>query len=470
MSTFFDLLLKLFLAAALVLGALSCATLYGQAAGTSPTPAAAQPAPTQPSAAPGIPGSAEAGAPVAPNPAFGTPTTTTGRAPLPSPGPAIPGGTSHTPSPAITPGPSIGASGSVAPSPAISPGPAIPSLGPGVSAPAPRPVIDPRTGLAVPPNATRLGAPGATRRTFSPDNNTVRLRGSVGANGTVGVTGSGALSAGIAPGTDLSRLPLQLGAPLVTTFGQNADLGVVLDARGNRVQIASLNSGAFGASAGFQVGDQILAVNQSWVLSPQTLQEQLAASLQRSGQAWVYVNRNGTPQWVNLDLSGRTRGMLGVNILDAGGNVQIARVFPGSVALKAGLRPGDQILSANGATVSSSAELMNLIRTAAAGNGELNLVVRRDGYEQTLKATVTTNDAIAAAAAAQVGATGPETAVGGLSTEQAAQLRARAASLRAALGKLRASGGEISSENVVEFQTTANELLQILDAMDAQRQ
>jgi S1-C subfamily serine protease len=262
---------------------------------------------------------------------------------------------------------------------------------------------------------------------------------------------------------------LQLGAPLISTFGPSAELGVVLDARDNRLQIVNLGAGASGAGAGFQVGDQILAVNQSWVSSPRTLQEQLAAALSRSGQAWVYVSRNGSPQWVNLDLSGRTRGTLGVQLLEAGGNVRVARVFPGSVALKAGVQPGDQILSANGATVRTSAELMNLIRTAAAGNGELNLVIRRDGYEQTLQAKITTNDAIAAAAILQSGAVTQATSTGGLTVEQSAQLRARAASLRAALDKLQSSGSEISAESSAELQATARDVLQLLDAMDARR-
>jgi hypothetical protein len=393
MTPIFELLLKLFLGAALVLGALSCATMYGQTGGAPAGSGAAAgfAAGAQPASggAPGIPGSAGAGARVVPSPAFGTPATNSSRVPLPSPGPAIPGGTSHIPSPAITPGPAIGTPASVVPSPATLPGPAALSPGPGVGTPAPRPVIDPRTGLAVPPSAPR--------RTFVPDNLRANTRGMVGSTATPSTT-SGTSTTGLAPGTDLSRLPLQLGAPVVTTFGPSADLGVTLDARGNRLQITSLNEGSFGTTAGFQVGDQILAVNQSWVSSPQMLQAQLATSLQRSGQAWVYVTRNGAPQWVNLDLSGRTRGMLGVNLFDTSGNVQVARVFPGSVALKAGLRPGDQILSANGAAVNSTAALTEIIRTAAGGNGELNLVIRRDGYEQTLKALVTTNDAIAAAA------------------------------------------------------------------------
>src|SRR5687768_13102813 len=64
MTPIFEVLLKLFLGAALVLGAFSCATMYGQTggapAGSGASPGAAAGAQPAGGAAPGIPGSAGA--------------------------------------------------------------------------------------------------------------------------------------------------------------------------------------------------------------------------------------------------------------------------------------------------------------------------------------------------------------------------------------------------------------------------
>lgn len=79
------------------------------------------------------------------------------------------------------------------------------------------------------------------------------------------------------------------------------------------------------------------------------------------------------------------RGELGVWMGDAGGKgVRILRVASGSAADKAGLQAGDVILQVNGAAASSPRETAQRIRQIAAGEtGEL--IVRRDGSEQTLQ-------------------------------------------------------------------------------------
>ena len=183
------------------------------------------------------------------------------------------------------------------------------------------------------------------------------------------------------------------------------------------------------------------------------------------------VNRNGARQWVNVDPSGRSRGLLGVHVFDDGGIVRISQVSPGSVAWRAGLQAGDVILAANGAPLTSNAELTELARTVAAGNGEVNFVVRRGGYEQTVQANLRQNEVALENGGHPVPAPSPggESAAS-LSMQGLMQLRNKSERLRSALRGLLDESGSVPGKNAVEAKATARELLQTLEALDRPRQ
>jgi hypothetical protein len=64
--------------------------------------------------------------------------------------------------------------------------------------------------------------------------------------------------------------------------------------------------------------------------------------------------------------------------------VEIARIYLGSPAAKAGLRPGDRIVKLNGETIQSPQDMATQIRGMTPGD-PVNLVVSRDGRRQTVE-------------------------------------------------------------------------------------
>jgi S1-C subfamily serine protease len=80
------------------------------------------------------------------------------------------------------------------------------------------------------------------------------------------------------------------------------------------------------------------------------------------------------------------RALLGVTVEVRDGALVVHHVQPDSAAEHAGVEPGDVILRAAGEDVASVAALREVIGNVAAGE-QYDLVVRRDGSEQTLRAT-----------------------------------------------------------------------------------
>lgn len=422
-----------------------------------------------------------AGAPAATGGGTGVATPTTpGATSVPAPrdtGPNTPTPVPNTPTPVPnTPTP-------VPNTPTLVPN--TPSLVPGTSPPAstplpqsPTPPSNPSPGMTPSANSNLNSpvAPGGTLAPtggmFSPSSRFTpnsRMRANTAPNGmsagsaalgsSIGVTGANVATSGV---------PLQLDSQWVSRFGTNLNLGLTLAPSGNRMQIAGLNANAWGA-AGFQVGDQILAVNRSWVSSPQELQGQLSRGLLNEGRAWVYVNRNGTAQWVNVDFTGRSRGMLGVRVLDQSGAVSVAGVYPGSFALRAGLQQGDEIMSVNGVAITSHDDLVNQLRAARTGNGEVSLVVRRNGVEQTIEMMINQVNGSAASQTRVEGGANMAPQAGTLSGAQLDLLRSRADSLRSLLGNLSANQNSLSPSQIQEAQSAANEFARILQTLNARR-
>ena len=65
----------------------------------------------------------------------------------------------------------------------------------------------------------------------------------------------------------------------------------------------------------------------------------------------------------------------------------ISQIYTNSDAYKSGLKPGDRIISANGKTISSEADLEAILDKCNVGD-VLNLVVSRNGSEQNIKVTL----------------------------------------------------------------------------------
>lgn len=81
------------------------------------------------------------------------------------------------------------------------------------------------------------------------------------------------------------------------------------------------------------------------------------------------------------------RGLLGVGLEQGEGAAKVREVMPNSAAAKAGIKVGDHILSCNGKVAKTHEDLIAIVGRYAPGD-ELSLVVRRDGKEMTVKATL----------------------------------------------------------------------------------
>jgi len=93
-----------------------------------------------------------------------------------------------------------------------------------------------------------------------------------------------------------------------------AALGVTLQAGDNSLSVGTVTEGSIGANAGLQSGDQILAVEREWVNSPEQFRTQLQAAAEQDGKAWIYVERDGSRQWVQADFAGeQTASLTGSN-------------------------------------------------------------------------------------------------------------------------------------------------------------
>src|SRR5205085_11157997 len=95
-----------------------------------------------------------------------------------------------------------------------------------------------------------------------------------------------------------------------------------------------------------------------------------------------------TRGWLGVAMQGRTPAIakaLGMNPDEPTGAI-VASVTPKSPAAKAGLKPGDVILSANGQPVKNVHDLPRLVASMPPGQ-KLELSVRRGGKDMNLAAT-----------------------------------------------------------------------------------
>jgi S1-C subfamily serine protease len=82
---------------------------------------------------------------------------------------------------------------------------------------------------------------------------------------------------------------------------------------------------------------------------------------------------------------GAGRKRLGASVATAAGGLRVGQVHPGSLAAKAGLRPGDLLLTLNGAAVATPEQLQDRLAGPLQRGQPVVLRVRRDGTELELR-------------------------------------------------------------------------------------
>jgi len=271
---------------------------------------------------------------------------------------------------------------------------------------------------------------------------------------------SNGIPTGAVPNSDLGRnVNGSAQAAQNSAAGLQQNLGLEFSANGNGLRIGNINAGSVSSRAGLQIGDEILAVNRSWVRSRDQFFNQLAAATQSNGRAWVLVNRGGQQLWVNAAVDGANRPTLGVLANDQRGFVQIADVTQGSAAANAGLRAGDQVLAVNGKQIRTFNDLTAGVRAAAATNGQVDLTIMRDGVEQTVHAVLGQANNVAQQANAAVNQT-TSVAQSGLTRAQQT-----AANLQQDVDSLADAGGEAIRSKVGEVQKETQALRQEVNAV-----
>ncbi|MFA5913647.1 MAG: RIP metalloprotease RseP [Burkholderiales bacterium] len=147
------------------------------------------------------------------------------------------------------------------------------------------------------------------------------------------------------------------------------------------------------ASAGFEAGETIRAVNGEPVASWQDVRwRMLQLALERRPVKVEVLNRNNQLNWRTLDMSsfdeeqleGDTLALLGLKLYRPEIKPVIGEIVAGSVAQRAGLQTGDQILAADGRPIVSWNDLVRAVRSHP--GSELRLSYRRgnERHELTL--------------------------------------------------------------------------------------
>ena len=87
-----------------------------------------------------------------------------------------------------------------------------------------------------------------------------------------------------------------------------------------------------------------------------------------------------------LETASDKKGRLGVSARAAGTGVTLSSVYEGSVAARAGLQPGDQLLKLNGSPIAGVDDLRTGLGAAAQGDGRAVLEISRGGELRTIEA------------------------------------------------------------------------------------
>jgi len=158
-----------------------------------------------------------------------------------------------------------------------------------------------------------------------------------------------------------------------------------------RPVVAAPQPGTAAASAGFESGETIRAINGEPVASWQEVRwRMLQLALERQQVRVEVINRNDQLNWRSLDLSlieaeqleSDALALIGLKLYRPEISPVIGQVVSGSVAEQAGLRPGDRIISANGQPIIYWDTLVELVRSHP--GQELRLAYQRGGEARAL--------------------------------------------------------------------------------------
>jgi regulator of sigma E protease len=158
-----------------------------------------------------------------------------------------------------------------------------------------------------------------------------------------------------------------------------------------RPVVAMPQPGTMAASAGFESGDTIRAINGEPVTSWQEVRwRMLQLALERRQVKVEVLNRNNQINWHTLDLSpfdaeqleGDTLALIGFSLYRPEVSPVIGQIVPGGVAEIAGLLAGDRILEVNSEPIHAWNELVEQVRRHPAR--ELRLTYQRGSERQQL--------------------------------------------------------------------------------------
>ena len=172
-----------------------------------------------------------------------------------------------------------------------------------------------------------------------------------------------------------------------------ASLGLHAGTHGALVAATQPNSPA--AKAGLQPGDLVESVDAKPVTSPHDLAS-IVAAVRPGGTAQVAILRDGAARTLSVPVAalpdeqpaqqeaqaaeGPSVGLALAPTEDGSAGAVVAAVRPDSAAAKAGLRPGDEVVSVGNHAVTTAADAATAIRAAAKDGHGLALRVLRDGH------------------------------------------------------------------------------------------
>ncbi len=175
------------------------------------------------------------------------------------------------------------------------------------------------------------------------------------------------------------------------------------------------------ASAGFQNGDRITAINghaiETWTDASMAL---LQGAMDRSDLRVTVVDGAGSERQRSLALSQLPRDLdeegayrkIGIEPRQWALAPVVGTVQAGSAAARAGLEPGDRILAIDTDTISDWRDVSGAIQKFAAPDRPLTLKIERDGAQISLQATPVRNTPDAGASASKTAPPAPNWLLG----------------------------------------------------------
>lgn len=256
---------------------------------------------------------------------------------------------------------------------------------------------------ATPPTgiANNIGS-GITANTV-PGSVTGGTSSATGASGAAGTntTAAGGGSTGPSGGTTAAGTNTATGTAIGGTGGGTVNAagmaGTTAAGNVSGLTITNVMPSTLAAQVGFQPGDRILSVNNQAVSSLADLNQLLITNSRTNQPVAVRVQRNGRDEMLQLPsqqlsqlvatqeatLPDGTPGGAAMGIFlnpNAGQQIVVGRVEPGSPAALAGLQPGDRILSIFSQPLISPEQVRRAVALAGVGDN-LRLTYERGGRQ-----------------------------------------------------------------------------------------